>query len=92
MQDSLVTMETFLNLTETANTLAEQKEPAVTNPLDSRYFEGVCGPYLFKFVDSSSPTDEVPFLVLEGEKIKIAPVESAEMAGTYFVDVEITLE
>jgi len=93
VQDPLRTMETFLNVTETANTLAEQKTPTVTNPLDSLYFEGVCGPYLFKFVDSSSPIEnEVPFLFLEGDKIKMAPVESAEMAGTYSVDVVITLE
>jgi len=93
VQDPLRTMETFVNVTETTNTLAEQKTPTVTNPLDSLYFESVCGPYLFKFVDSSSPTEsELPFLVSEGDKIKVAPVESVEMAGTYSVDVVITLE
>ena len=93
VQDPLRMMETFVNVTETGNTLTEQNKPTVTNPLESQYGEGVCGPYLFKFVDSSSPTEsEVPFLVLEGDKIKMAPVESFEMAGTYSVDVVITLE
>jgi len=34
----------------------------------------------------------VPFLVLEEETIKIAPVDSVEMAGTYSIDVVISLE
>ena len=46
-------METFLNVTETLYTLAEQKVPRVSNPLDVKYFEGVCGPYKFKFLDSA---------------------------------------
>jgi len=54
--------------------------------------EGACGPYEFKFVDASSPTEsEIPFLVIEEEVIKIVPAEAVE-AGTYSVDVVITLE